>query len=568
MKQSDIDKMLSELAPLPASKKKLPSEKKQKKLAILDFETDSFKHGRVPRPFAADLYDGEKHHIFWGRDCVEQLNDFLTEAKETYIIYAHNGGKFDFFFLLVQGLLKSPIRIINGRLTKATIAQHELRDSYAILPMPLSAYKKDETDYSWFEEGEYQKHEEAITDYLKSDCVYLYDLVHAFRERFGDKLTIGSTAIEKLRELHPFESINEMTDTKIRPFYFGGRVECFAYGVIEKHLKVYDVNSMYPSVMKNFNHPCGFSYTHAYYDKQIKPNGDLIGKDKDKVYFVHFTGSNKGALPVRAKWGLDFNQSYGEFWACSHEIKVALKHNLIKIDTIHEILIANESINFGEFVDTYHAERRKCKANKDKIGEIFAKLILNSSYGKTGQNPDSYKDYMIRFRGEKLPDLNEWDLFADYGDFEIWEKPVKMKTYFDVAIAASVTSAARSILLEAIHNTEGLVYCDTDSLICESFNGQEDESELGKWKLEAEGDNMAIAGKKLYALFDKNNECVKLATKGVRLTANEIVSVAKGERVVWANDAPSFSLLGETNFIKRSIQMIKRERQENEYSTK
>lgn len=560
MKQSDIDKMLSQLEPIPETKKKPQSEKKQKKLAILDFETDSFKHGRVPRPFAADIYDGERHYVFWGRDCVEQLYDFLNETKETYIIYAHNGGKFDFFFLLMKGMLKNPIRIINGRLTKATMLKHELRDSYAILPMPLSAYKKDDTDYSWFEEGEYQKHEHEITDYLKSDCVYLYDLVHAFRARFGDKLTIGSTAIEKLRELHPFVGINEMTDAKIRPFYYGGRVECFEYGIVEKHLKVYDVNSMYPSVMKNFMHPCGFSYTYSNYNKQIKPNGDLIGKDKDKPYFVHFTGTNKGALPSRTKNGLDFNIREDEFWACSHEIKVALKYNLITIDKIHEILIANETINFAEFVDTYHAERRVHKQSGNKIQEIFTKLILNSSYGKTGQNPDSYKDFTIRLQGSPLPDGDEWELFADYGTFEIWEKPVKMKTYFDVAIAASVTSAARSILLEAIHNTSGLVYCDTDSLICENYNGEEHDSELGKWKLEAEGDLMAIAGKKLYALFDKDNECVKLATKGVRLNADEIVSVAKGEKVLWSNDAPSFSLLGEANFIKRSIQMTKHER--------
>jgi len=555
----------------------MTKKKQKKKLAVLDFETDSFKHGRVPEPFACELYDGEESHVFWGRNCVEKLLYYLESCEQQYLIYAHNGGKFDFFFLLKEGYLENPIRIINGRLVKAMCGCHELRDSYAIIPIPLSAYQKDEIDYSWFEEGEYDKHKREILDYLHSDCDYLYKLVDAFVARFGDKLTIGSTAIDKLRELHPFDRTREAHDEKFRPYYFGGRVECFKHGIITAPLKVYDVNSMYPYVMREYSHPVGQSYgvfkDGKFFDKST---GRLKGIFKNKPYFMRFTGRNKGALPTRTKQGLDFNVPEGEFFACSHEIIIAIKHKLIEIQQVHEIYIPDKTIKFNKYVDIYSQEKIDCKKSGDKVGEIFAKLLLNSAYGKFGQNPNHYKDFCLHLQGTPYPDKNDgWEIFADYGEFEIWEKPSETKSFFDVAVAASITSAARSVLLDAIHSTRGLVYCDTDSLICEHFEGNLDNHALGAWKFECEGDQIAIAGKKLYALFKKheqtaidNNdfddvmdetfditkgECVKLATKGVRLDANDIWKVANGETILWENQAPSFSLMGEATFIKREI---------------
>ncbi len=533
----------------PRSKKK-----PKKKLAVLDFETDPFKFGRIPKPFACDLYDGETHNMFWGKNCVEALALFLENSDTEYLIYAHNGGKFDFFFLLIEGYIENPVRIINGRLVKAAMGKHELRDSYAIIPVPLKSYQKDEIDYEWFEEKERQKHKKIINEYLQSDCVYLYELVSAFVDRFGLKLTIGSTAMQKLNELHPFAKTNESHDEKFRPFYFGGRVECFKTGIHNGEYEVDDVNSMYPYVMKEYDHPTGNGYLITDNTKWINlKTGELNGIFKNKPYFIHFTGKNRGALPTRTKTGLDFNIPEGEFFACGHEIKVALKYNLIDINEVHSLYIPNNTIKFGNYVDTYVEEKIKCQKDNDKVGTIFAKLLLNSAYGKFGQNPNNYMDYAIRMAGQPIPSYNDgWQLFADYKSFEIWEKPSESKTYFDVAVAASITSAARSVLLEAMQKTKGLLYCDTDSLICESFEGERDNHKLGAWKKEATGNSIAIAGKKLYALFD-NEECVKLATKGVRLEPNDIVRVAKGEVVLWENAAPSFSLMGEATFIKREV---------------
>jgi hypothetical protein len=71
------------------------------------------------------------------------------------------------------------------------------------------------------------------------------------------------------------------------------------------------------------------------------------------------------------------------------------------------------------------------------------------------------------------------------------------------------------------------------------------EKELGAWKREFEADELAIGGKKLYACFS-GGSLVKKASKGVRLTGEQILAIAKGATVEYANPVPKFSLFKST----------------------
>ena len=105
--------------------------------------------------------------------------------------------------------------------------------------------------------------------------------------------------------------------------------------------------------------------------------------------------------------------------------------------------------------------------------------------------------------------------------------------------------------MRAIAGSKRAVYCDTDSIICEELNGVEiDPAKLGAWKFEGDGDEMAIAGKKLYALFDAGAP-VKWASKGTKLAPEQIRKIALGGEVLWQSDAPNFSLTGTTKFVAR-----------------
>lgn len=484
------------------------------------------------------------------------------------VIYFHNGGKFDFFFFLKY--LENPLKIIHGRIVKAKIGIHEFRDSWAIFPMPLAGYAKTKIDYARMEKPVREKHRAEILDYLKDDCTYLFDLVDAFVRRFGFRLTVAGNAQRELRKLHPQFNQGFDHDKTFRPFYFGGRVECFGAGVLTARpghpFKVYDVNSMYPHVMRECRHPIGRGYVRPA-RKVLDAEGWIRGFS-GKFYFAIVRGRNFGALPQRAldnNGGLDFQAKDGIFHTTSHELRLALSLGKFIVDEIIDAWIPRQTQSFGDFVDTFAAEKIAAKKSRDKVAETIAKLTLNSAYGRFGINPFDFNDYHIQIAGdarplddpEKLP----WEPYEKNSEFWIWRRPVHdpddpegpSHGFEDVAIAASITSAARAVLMLAVAQARRPLYCDTDSLICEEIrNVPIDDTRLGAWKYEGEGDTLALAGKKLYALWDKG-ECVKSASKGVKLSPEEIRAVALGETINWQNDAPNFSLLGGVRFVNRNV---------------
>jgi hypothetical protein len=528
-------------------------------IAVIDLETDPFKYGRIPRPFCAGFYSLDKGFInFWGNDCIENLVSFLESLNEPHTIYAHNGGKFDYHYFLKY--IGNPIKIIGSRIAKATIGQHEIRDSYSIIPIPLATYVKDSIDYEHFEIDKREKYKKEIIAYLKTDCVALFDIVSKFIERFGKKLTIGGTAIEQLKKMHPFDRTYANHDSTFRQFYFGGRVENYGLGIFKGDFKVYDVNSMYPHVMRECAHPTGLKYVSTT-NKIIDKNGEIAGFKGAKFYFAHITCEQRGAFPVRVKGeALNYDISSGEFFVTSHELKAAIKTGRAWKIKILKAYFPQETINFKNYVDTYMEEKifykkkfnesvELSEKNAAKAGEIFSKLLLNAAYGKFGQSSENYYDYWI---GE--PPNKSWQLYnASMHSIEIYRKPSETETFYDVATAASITSAARAVLMLALADCDRPMYCDTDSIICENLKSELHETKLGAWKLEATGDTLALCGKKLYAL-KSGREHVKTASKGVVMSGGEIFSLAKGKSFTWENSAPSFTLgKNVVSFTQRKI---------------
>lgn len=547
------------------------ARKPKYKRAVIDAETDPFKFGRVPEPFAWEFHSDERTEVFWGDDCTEQLLRFL-DTIEPHMIWAHNGGKFDFHFLHSE--IENPIKIINSRIVSATLGQHVLRDSLAIIPVPLKRFfkgSKGDIDYRLMEREYREKHKAEILDYLHQDCHSLFTVVNAFVDRFGAKLTVGSTAMGQLIERHDFERMKPEQDKAFRHFYFGGRVQCFQHGIITGPLKMFDVNSEYPAAMKNAKHPT----SAGFHETDELPDGF------DVPYFVEFTGWNKGALPYKGP-GIDdtltFDHEYGRFAVCSHELEVALEFGLCRIDEIHRVLIPRAWASFEKFVDDFYGEKVFAKLSKDEVAEMFAKFMLNSAYGKFGSNPENFEDWYINrdFGNDEALRANGYEIKVEYEEFELWARPASNadNSYFNVATAASITSAARAILLRGIQQATDPIYCDTDSLLCRDFSGEVSDTIIGAWKLEKETPMAAIGGKKLYALYDPktlalpktvynpkfkcrdpnpDRRALKLSSKGGSLSVDEIIKIAKGGTVRYENAAPTFSLTQKTRFITRNF---------------
>lgn len=539
-------------------------KRKNRETAVIDFETDPFLYGRVPAPFACGILWRHVYISFWGPRAAAQAIDYLRSIKVPLVIYAHNGGKFDFFFLWRH--LENPLKLINSRIVSARCGIHEFRDSWAIMPFALATYKKTKIDYAMFEEGVRENHRVEIQQYLHDDCQDLYDLCTVFVKRFGYKLTIAGTAMTELQKLHKQEKCNATHDSRYRRYYFGGRVQCFETGILTGGFKVYDVNSMYPSTMLNYDHPIGPEYLHISLP-ELDSDGWIDGFS-GSLYFATVQGHNRGALPSRADDGsLSFDCPYGVFNTTSHELRTALSLGLFTVEKILECSIPLEVQRFEKFVLQFSTEKADFKRSGDRINELLSKYVLNSAYGKFGQDPERFTDSLIVIEGQdEHPDFgdpaNPWQLEHESSEYCIYSKPAPQKIYHDVAIAASVTSAARSVLMRAIAGATRPIYCDTDSIICEGLSNVDfDEYTLGAWKLEATGTHAAIAGKKLYALYDEELQApVKWASKGTKLAPNDIVAIASGATIRWDSMAPNFRLDNTVQFTSRESRMTGKKR--------
>jgi Vibrio phage DNA polymerase len=526
------------------------------KIATLDLETDPFEYGKIVQPFLGGYYDGKRIISFWGPDCIARLVEALEEEAEPLTIYVHNGGRFDFFYFLQY--LAHSTRIVNGRIISARLGKHEFRD-----------YDKDSIDYQKFAETEREKHHDEIMRYFRKDLTALYELVTAFRSEFGDRLTIGGASMKQLKLRHTYKRGSAAYDAKFRvPFYYGGRVQVFKAGVTRGPVKIYDVNSMYPFVMQAFLHPIGTAYSVSRYI------------ERDTV-FVVTVGRNYGAFPVRTKTnGLNFTCEHGTFSCTLHEFHAAIETGCYRPHRILKTYGWKERGTFEDFVSHFYDARAKAAREGDKIRKIFYKYVLNSAYGKFAQNPDNYFDWYITKAGETPPEWHEcgkgcevdcsksWSPAYLHDEYVVWKRPLQTKSlsWYNIATGASITGAARAVLLRGIHASQSPYYCDTDSIICESLSGvaSGDSGSLGGWKLEATGSMVAIAGKKMYAVFDRTNptldysideggHVVKKACKGVKLSGLEILRIAGGEEIEYANPVPAFRWDGTAVFTKRRI---------------
>lgn len=562
-----------------------------RQLATLDLETDPFTLGEVPEPFSAGFYDGKRFVSFWGADCIKKMVHFLSREKEPLIIYWHNGGRFDVFWFLEE--LSEELRIVNGRIIQCYIGEHEIRDSFAIMPFPLDEYQKTKIDYEKMRRHCREQHRDEILSYLRDDCVYLHELVTGFVHEFGDGLTIGGAGMRELKKFHKFKTGSPGFDEKFRkPFYFGGRNQVFKSGVTTGNINIYDVNSMYSHAMEAYLHPIGTDY-------------ELSPRCTDNTCFLVVQGQNDGAFPVRTKTGsLDFTVERGVFTPTIHEYQAALETGSFKPRKILKTYGFHDRGTFGEFVQHFYQSRGINKgivAEAKKRNEIareaaqrvmFYKYVLNAPYGKFAQNPENYSEWMIRpFAAPPPPyditcpvhsmkttnDLGAclcWSpAHIHQGKYIIWEKPVERKTYYNVCTGASITGAARSILLRGIKGATNPYYCDTDSIICESLAGVPiSDTELGAWKLEASGRILAIGGKKLYGVYDRTpterscDDCprvaercqqlcgtIKKAHKGARLTGYQVYTIANGAEVKFENPVPKFRFDGSHIFVSRRI---------------
>lgn len=516
----------------------------------IDCETDPFKEGRVPVPFLWGLYDG-RDNDYWQFDDVDDLLAQLAKLGRV-IVYAHNGGRFDFHYLRDRIDSDTPIMVIGGRLAKFTIGQAEFRDSMNILVNPLRAFSKEEIDYAKLEADVRHLHMDEIGRYLRSDCVNLWETIKRYQDDYGRSLTQAGAAMRYWRREYqvPMRPQTMAQADRYRDYYYGGRVECFATGHGHGRFYVVDKNSAYPDAMMS-KHPME---PDAPMDEFLPPDGQL------QHCFVKLEAIAEGVFPFKDEAGrLTFpnDGQLREYAVTGWELVAALELNKVRILRVIEVRRFHQLTDFAGYVTHFYEQRKRCKATGDKAGDVFAKLFLNSLYGKFAADPEKYREYTLA-TDDSLMEWNGkgYEEALPWGERTLMERPLPehKHRYYNVATAASITGHVRAGLMRAMAKCEGLLYCDTDSIAARDIARLPLGPELGQWKLEMTGDEYAIAAKKTYAFRHAGTDDWKVASKGVRLTAAEIVRVARGETVRHAPSVPTYSVFQpEPVFTERVI---------------
>jgi hypothetical protein len=504
-----------------------------------------FEYQRELKPFVWGYYDKPEGFRYF--ESTEAFVDFVS--RKEVIIYAHNGGKFDYHFLLDYiAESNSELMLIDGRISRFNIGQAEFRDSFNILPVALSKMQKDDIQYWKFEEENRSFYMDEIISYLKGDCVYLWEYIDRFINDYGLNLTLAGAAFNFWKNMgNKKPSSTQAHYEKFEGFYYGGRVSTFKTGAFYKGpFKYYDINSAYPYIMSNLNHPIGTKYftTSSPKDSEI-----------DRA-FIEVNCTSDGALPKRHKNGIEFPFGHtGKFFITGHEFKTGLITKTIKNPRIIKAYVFEDTVNFKDYVQYFYDAKSAAKRREDKAGYLLAKLHLNSLYGKFATDARKWKRFKLGPYNTSPP--KGWESHAAiWRRYEVFRRDIEEheKFFYSISVSASITGAVRAFLWDSILKCREVFYCDTDSIICKDGSALPLSEKLGDWDLEATGEKLFIAGKKIYAMKeDGKKDKWKIASKGVRLSPEEIERVAKGEKVVWKNQAPSFNVIMGCRYIEREV---------------
>lgn len=481
----------------------------------------------------------------------EWVEDKKDRADNTFTTLITDMGQFFCITIYFQAH--------NNHVNKITI-----KDSLKILNFSVERIAKDfelpiqklKIDYKAKREIGHKLTEEEIA-YIRNDVEIMSRALNIMFENGLTKITIASDALSSFKDMTPyfnklFPELPLEIDNDLRRAYKGG----FTYlnpiyaGVDLGSGYVLDKNSMYPSKMVNEFLPIKWpEFFEGRYEQD----------DLYPLYIQRLTCSfklKKGKIPsIQIKNNPNFR--INEYIESSNGDLITL--TLCKPDL--ELFLANYDVEdvvwqggwkfqamkgiFTKYVE--HWTEQKIKAKKEHNGAMYliSKLMLNSLYGKFGQNPCGRS---------KRPFLLDGVLKFALNDVE-QRKPIF------VAMAAFITAYARKDIIESAQKIReyGLknygydpwCYCDTDSLHVllklEDLRKMRheldiDDYKLGAWKIESqftrakflrqkcyieenEGSlNVTIAGlpKRLGKYINFENFAIGFTTEGLQLEEHKL----------------------------------------------
>lgn len=235
--------------------------------------------------------------------------------------------------------------------------------------------------------------------------------------------------------------------------YFGGRFEDFQYGSYHGTVIEYDLNSAYPSAMRELPSLAAGRWEY------------IEGEPKEHIHFGMWNITYDGEtnpnwpqpFPHREHGGQTSypDEVIGWYWSPEYYAARDYCEKWGGQITVHGVWywVEDEPIRPFEFVEAIYAERQKLKAAKDGA-HVGIKLALNSMYGKTAQQ--------VGWRDTK--------------------DGVKIPPYHNLAWAGYTTAHCRAQILRAItQNPAAIVASETDAVFTLEPLDLPLGEELGAW---------------------------------------------------------------------------------------
>lgn len=480
-----------------------------------DFETTTDKDDcRVWAYALSNIEDPDK--FIYGNS-IEGFMEFCQNPKENYIMYFFN-LKFDGAFI-ISHLLSSGYKHITDSKEKADktfttlitdmgafyaieiyfkISGHRVNkvkilDAMKIFPnfsveslaeafgLPIS---KLELDYKEKREVGHQLTAHEI-DYIRNDVTIVAMALQSMFDKGLTKMTIAGNAMADFKERCKsfrkyFPELPEDVDIDIRRSYKGGftYVNDIYAGVELGAGMTIDVNSMYPSILRNEPMPVGVP---VYFEGKFE-------EDENYDLFVQILTCKfklkKGKIPsIQIKHSFSFQSN--EYLKSSNDEEVCLtltnpdlelffkQYDVTDISWLGGWKFSSCHHIFDNYVDHWMKEKIEAGKEGNKPRKTIAKLLLNSLYGRFG----------ISIKGrQKAPFLTS-DNELRYVDL-----PEETRTPLYIPVASFVTSYGRKLIIETSqairdyslkkYGVDKYYYSDTDS--CKIGLTDEDLEEIKK----------------------------------------------------------------------------------------
>lgn len=499
-------------------------KKPEYNIVIFDIETLA----DTVEPYAIGWkINNDKLKISYRKNCVEDFIRDLVLPRQNFsshpiYIFAHNGGGFDFHFIIDTLLSMRDLKVnisncldINGSLVqinfsvkileksntkkvKRSFRKFILKDSLPIFAhMSLDDLAKDfkvehlkgSIPHKAINSRTYPCFKNDVIPYLRNDVLGLREVLMKYRsinlEKWGADPLLFSTAASYARHLfftyaykflhYPLYRVDDGMDAFIRKGYYGGRVECGAIGSFTAGKFYYwDFTSLFPSRMV-MGMPWGVPrYVGPGPAENIGKN-NLLGIYKCEV--VSPNSDHIPVLPVRSDNGLIFpvfKKPFTGFW-CTDEIVVARDIGY-KIKVIEGVEFQSAKY-YKELITHLFAAKLEATQTGDKALKRIAKIIINASYGFWATKYKEVPKTIMETRTQSEPDpsdkYKELDKLINQrveGDLHIMRVRDRLDIpYVYSAISAIISSKARVLLWHLLNDVKQLggkvYYMDTDSII-------------------------------------------------------------------------------------------------------